>query len=264
MIAEVGKYRKKNASGGNLVLLISVFATALFLAVPSTPNPVLIENLNLNYKEGAGSASAVRAQFEVDGKNWDFTNSTFDVREQAGHFVIERPAEGFSYTNEASFLEGVSAAKASGVWFDYAPGRVIAKAASAQLVKEGDTTDLSKLALTCRAAARTIDPIDACVYSGTMTLAKLNSASRALEVSEVDVAIIKGKTNFEVRIGGIGKIKGNGTTTHLPNEGTIKIKVDSVKLGILGITGQFFDQLEKNESETLRVERPFIYVVYKK
>jgi hypothetical protein len=141
---------------------------------------------------------------------------------------------------------------------------VIAKANSAQLVKEGDTTDLSKLALTCRAAARTIDPIDACIYSGTLTLAKLNSASRALEVSDVDLAIIKGKTTFEVKIGGIGKIKGNGTTTHLPAENTIKIKVDSVKLGILSITGQFFSELEKNQSETLRVERPYIYVVYQK
>jgi hypothetical protein len=244
--------------------LISAFATALFLAVPSTPTPVLVENLTLNYKDGTGSASAARAQFEVEGKNWDFTNSTFDVREQAGQLVIERPAEGFSYMIEASFLEGVSAARANSVWFDYAPGRVIAKVASAQLVKEGDATDLSRLALTCRAAARTSDPIDACIFSGTMTLAKLSSASRALDVSEVDLAIIKGKTNFEVKIGGIGKIKGNGTTTHLPDENTIRIKVDSVKLGILSITGQFFSELEKNESETLRVERPFIYVVYKK
>lgn len=244
--------------------LISAFATVLFLVVPSTPTPVLVENLTLNYKEGTGTASAARAQFVLEERDWNFTNATFDVREQAGQLVIERPAEGFSYTIEASFLDGVSAAKASGVWFDFAPGRVIAKAASAQLVKENDTTDLSKLALTCRAAARTTDPIDACIYSGTLTLAKLNSASRALEVSEVDVAIIKGKTNFEVKIGGIGKIKGNGTTTHLPDEGTIRIKVDSVKLGILSITGQFFSQLEANESETLRVERPYIYVVYKK
>mgnify|MGYP001102947733 CR=1 FL=1 len=244
--------------------LISAFATVLFLVVPSAPAPVLVENLSLDYNAGTGTATAARAQFEVEEQNWDFTNATFDVREQAGQLVIERPAEGFSYAIEASFLDGVSAAKARGVWFDFAPGRVIAKVASAQLVKDSDTTDVSKLALTCRAAARTTDPIDACIYSGTLTLDKLNSAARALEVSDVDVAIIKGKTTFEVRIGGIGKIKGNGTTTHLPDENTIRIKVDSVKLGILSITGQFFSQLEANESETLRVERPYVYVVYKK
>jgi len=244
--------------------LISAFATALVLATPVSLEPVLVENLNLDYQQGSGTATAAKAQFVVEEQSWNFTNATFDVREQAGYLVIERPSEGFSYTLEASFLKDVDAAKARGVWFDYAPGKILARAASAQLVKSGDATNLTKLALTCRAAARTTDPIDACIYSGTFTLDKLSSAARALEVSEVDLAIIKGKTTFEVRIGGIGKINGNGTTTHLPEQGEIKIKVDKVKLGILSITGQFFDQLEKNESETLRVERPYIYVVYKK
>lgn len=68
--------------------LISAFATALLLVVPSTPTPVLVENLNLDYKEGTGTASAAKAQFIVEEQEWNFTNATFDVRQQAGQLVI--------------------------------------------------------------------------------------------------------------------------------------------------------------------------------
>lgn len=244
--------------------MLTVVATTLFLLSPRTA-PVAVENLNLDYAGGSGKATAAKAQFVLEDNAWSFTNAQFDVREEAGRLVIERQQDNFSYGIEAPFLEGVKKANARAFWLDYAPGRVITRFQSAVLEKDESKTNIGSTALTCRAAQRTTDPIDACIFSGTFTMASLKAQGeeKATEVSDVDVAIIKGKTNFTVKVSGIGTLKGNGTTTHEPANSLIKIKVDKVKLGILDVTGQFFSQLADAQSENLKVERPYIYVTYK-
>ncbi|MBY0516384.1 MAG: hypothetical protein K2P81_05720 [Bacteriovoracaceae bacterium] len=245
--------------------LLTAVATALVLLTPEL-SPVLVENMNLDYRDGKGQADAVRAKFEVDGQSYDFQNATFDVRQDAGELVIERPLDNFTYRIEAAFLNDVNAANAQGVWFDYAPGHVIAKATSAKLEKGNDITNIGRLSLNCKASARNIHPVDSCIFAGKFTLSSFGTegVQRSVSVSEADVNIVKGKTTFSVKIGGIGKINGTGTTSHDSANSTVVIKVDKVKLGILDITGQFFSQIENNQSDSFKVKKPYIYVKYSK
>lgn len=246
--------------------LLSTAVAVGFLFLAPRSAPVLVENMQLAFQNGSGTASAVKASFVIGTETWDFNNASFDVRDDAGTLVIERPLDNFSYRLEASFLRDVKSASAQGVWADYAPGKVIAKIQSARLEKGNDITTVSRADLNCRASQRSTHPVDSCIFAGRFTLASLGSegVQRSVDVSGVDVSITKGKTTFQVKIGGIGKINGNGTTVHFPDSASVRIKVDKVKLGILDITGQFFSQLEDMESDNLKVERPFVTIIYSK
>lgn len=244
----------------------SMSIALMALLFPLSSPPVLVENMNLDYKGGAGTATVSKAQFVLEEQTWDFTNATFDVRSQDGVLTIERTEDNFSYPIKAAFLDDVSVARAGGVWADYAPGRVIGRVQSAHLEKGKDRTDLGRSSIDCRASSRNIHPIDSCIASGRLKVASIGGLenSRAIEVSDIDLAITRGKTTFSVRVGGIGKITGNGTTTHEPQVSTVKIKVDKVKLGILDITGRFFDEIKDLQSENVKVSRPYIWVIYAK
>lgn len=244
-------------------LLSLTLATLLF---PTATPPVLVENMQLSYKVDRGEAQLARAQFVLDDKTWDFTNARFDVSATEGGLLIERPEDGFSYPLKMNALADVTAADARGVWVDFAPGRVIGSVQSARLEKGGDTTTLGRASINCRASARSVHPIDSCLNSGRVQVSSVGGSAdaRAVDISELDLNIARGKTNFSVRVGGIGKITGTGTTTHEAQVSTVKIKIDKVRLGILDITGQFFSQIKDLESESLRVQRPFIWVIYEK
>jgi hypothetical protein len=244
----------------------SMSIALIALLFPLSSPPVLVENLNLDYKAGAGQAQVSKAQFVLEDQTWNFTDATFDVRAQDGVLTIERPEDNFSYPIEADFLDEVSVARASGVWADYAPGKVIGRVQSAYLEKGKDITNLGRSSIDCRASSRNIHPIDSCIAAGRLKVATIGGLEneRAINISDIDVAISRGKTTFSVRVGGIGKITGNGTTSHEPQVSTVKIKVDKVKLGILDITGRFFDEIKDQESENLKVSRPYIWVIYAK
>jgi len=244
----------------------SMSIALMALLLPLSAPPVLVENMSLDYKGGAGTAVVTKAQFVLEEQTWNFTDATFDVRAQDGVLTIERPEDNFSYPINASFLDDVSAARAAGIWADYAPGRVIGRVQSAYLEKNKDVTELGRSSIDCRASARNIHPIDSCISSGRLKVASIGGleSERAVDIKDIDLAITRGRTTFSVRVGGIGKITGNGTTTHEPQVSTVKIKVDKVKLGILDITGRFFNELKGLESENIKVSRPYIWVIYAK
>jgi len=236
----------------------SMSIALMALLFPLSSPPILVENLNLDYKADAGIAQVSKAQFVLEDQTWNFSDATFDVRSQDGVLTIERPEDNFSYPIEASFLDDVTVARAAGIWADYAPGRVIGRVQSAYLEKGKDITNLGRSSIDCRASSRNIHPIDSCIAAGRLKVASVGGLEneRAVNISDVDVAINRGKTTFSVRVGGIGKITGNGTTTHEPQVSTVKIKVDKVKFGILDITGRFFSELQGLESENIKVSRP--------
>lgn len=225
----------------------------------------VVSGLNMDYANGAGTAQAVAARFPIEGQNYEFSNASFDIRYGAGELVVERPLDNFSYGVETKVLEDVSSARVRNFSFEAVPGKVQFGIDSAELVKDGETSRLGKTTLSCQGGAVSPDPIDSCINYARFNLASMSAKNaRGTEISDVKLGINAGKTTFEVKIGGIGKVNGEGTVSHLAADGTLAIRVSKVKYGFIDITGQFFSELEKNESETLRVERPFVYVQYKK
>lgn len=60
-----------------------------------------------------------------------------------------------------------------------------------------------------------------------------------------------------------GTVKSDGNMSYDPVTGIVKVKISEVKFGFFNITGKVFDELEKNESEKLRVKEPYVYYTIK-
>jgi hypothetical protein len=239
----------------------------LFLAFPLSTFAAdwVVGGLQLDYANGAGTARAASARFQLDGQNYAFTDADFELRWGADQLVIERPAEGFAYGLEAPFLKDVMSASARDFAFEAIPGKVGLAASAANLVNAGETTRLSRLSLDCRGSAVAVEPVDACLQYTRFLLGSVSSSKkRRVDVGDIKLNINAGKATFEARIGGIGKVNGEGSATHDAANKIISIRVSKVKYGLIDITGQFFSELEKNESETLVVQRPFVHVHYAK
>lgn len=66
--------------------------------------------------------------------------------------------------------------------------------------------------------------------------------------------------SLKVNIAFNTKIKIIGKSWFQENENQVKLRVDKVKASFLTVTDKFFDEIEKEESESLVVDRPFIYI----
>lgn len=239
--------------------LLSILTTTLVLLIPQSQT-TLVDTLNLNFENNAGSATVSRAKFQLDGQEYDFTNTTFDVTSNQGVLTIESPKDNFSYALNVALINGVSKATLTNVSAEVSLGLVSARVPSARLEKDAKTTEIDNFTLNCRANNRMSDAINACVNLGQLNLGRYFQDSTDLR--DAKVSIQRGKLTFEVKVAGIGKINGNGSVTHDEAGQIIAIRIDKVKYGILDITGRFFSMVADLESDSVKVARPNIFVSY--
>ncbi len=239
--------------------LLSLLTTTLILLTPQSQT-TLVDTLNLNFENNSGSATVSRAKFQLDGQEYDFTNTKFDVTSNEGVLTIESPKDNFSYALNVGLINGVSKATLTNVSAEVSLGMVAARVPSARLEKDAKLTEIDNFTLNCRANNRMSDAINACVNLGQLNLGRYFQDSTDLR--DAKVSIQRGKLAFEVRVAGIGKINGNGSVTHDEAGQIINIRIDRVKYGILDITGRFFGMLADLESDSVKVARPFIHVSY--
>ena len=239
--------------------LLSILTTTLVLLTPKSQT-TLVNDLNLTFQYGAGSARVEKAKFILDGVDYDFDQTTFDVTSHEGVLTIESPENNFSYALNVALINGVRFAKLDNVSAEVSLGKVEAFIPYAQLEKDNETTLINNFTLNCRANSRMSDAINACVNLGQLNLARFSQGPTDLR--ETKVSIQRGKLTFEVRVAGIGKITGNGSVSHDEARREIAIKIDKVRYGFLDITSRFFTMIADLESETVKVSRPYIYVTY--
>lgn len=239
--------------------LLSILTTALVLLTPKSQT-TMVSDLNLIYQNDAGSARVARAKFILDGQNYEFNQTTFEVTSQDGVLTIMSPENNFSYALNVALMNGVSFAKLDNVSAEVSLGKVEASVPYAQLEKDNEVTLINNFTLNCRANSRMSDAINACVNLGQLNLGRFSQGTT--DLSDAKVSIQRGKLTFEVKVGGVGRITGNGSVTHDEARREIAIKIDRVRFGILDITGRFFSMISDMESESVKVARPFIYVTY--
>jgi hypothetical protein len=97
----------------------------------------------------------------------------------------------------------------------------------------------------------------------------LNSSSEfkatSLSIKNVDLKINGGKFQLsaDVKAQISGTASASGTAKYDAPSKKITIKVSEIKFGFLDLTTQVFDELKKQESETLKVNKPYIYITVK-
>lgn len=87
----------------------------------------------------------------------------------------------------------------------------------------------------------------------------------ALGVKNVDFKVTGGKFEMaaEIKAQISGKVKGSGTVKYEQAAKKLTVKVSEIKFGILDVTSQVFDELKKQESDSIKVSKPYVYITIK-
>lgn len=92
-----------------------------------------------------------------------------------------------------------------------------------------------------------------------------DTVKAALGVKNVDFKVSGGKFEMSADIKAqiSGKVKGSGTVKYEAGIKKVTVKVSGIKFGILDVTSQVFDELKKQESDSLKVSKPYVYITIK-
>jgi hypothetical protein len=146
--------------------------------------------------------------------------------------------------------------------------RATLSVATATFEDKKDAMGLSGFSLDCnREVKEDLGNMDqlilGCITKMVTKGAKVTKGS--MTVKSLDFKSVAGKYNLsaEVKAAISGKVKSSGELSYDATKGILTVKINEVKLGILGITGQVFKELKKSESEKLKVNNPYVYITVK-
>ena len=81
----------------------------------------------------------------------------------------------------------------------------------------------------------------------------------------VDLKISSGKFNLSANVQAqvSGNVKSKGEMKFEASLKKITVKIDEVKFGFLNVTSKVFDELKKQETDSLKVSKPYVYIFLK-
>lgn len=86
-----------------------------------------------------------------------------------------------------------------------------------------------------------------------------------VSIKNLNLKVTSGKFELsaEVKAQISGTAKGTGTIKYEAVAKKLTVKISEIKFGFLDVTSQVFDELKKQESSTLKVSKPYIYITLK-
>lgn len=92
-----------------------------------------------------------------------------------------------------------------------------------------------------------------------------DSFKGSVGIKNLDLKIASGKFQLsaEIKAQISGTATGSGTVKYEAELKKVTVKVSEIKFGFLDLTTQVFDELKKQESQTMKVSRPYIYLTIK-
>jgi hypothetical protein len=243
---------------------------------------VKVSDFNFTYQDpyGEGSATSFSRSFQgeavqvkVEKSAKDFLLSTSGAENQE-----------FTFRNAPSFMTDAETMSVKGFNLNFGSALSMSLQ-SGRFLSHEDSLKLDGLSLSCSRDITHKDDMDqlimGCVNQMTLKSSRfssesvksgivdiLTSAFRGATGTKADVGVSslelktqKGKYNLEADVKAqiSGKVKSNGNMNYDPATGKMILKISEVKFGFINITGKVFDELEKNESEKLKVKKPYVY-----
>jgi len=83
-----------------------------------------------------------------------------------------------------------------------------------------------------------------------------------VNIENLDLRIASGRYELSAMVKAqiSGRLKSHGNVSYESSKKLMAIKISEVKFTFLDITDEVFDELKKNESERMKVKKPFIYL----
>jgi hypothetical protein len=240
----------------------------LFLSGVSHGAQLSVKDFNFDYKDphGYGKAASFSRAFideEVSVRVEKYDNNF--------EFIVSGGENGeFLLENAPAMLTNAQSMAVKGFNLDF-KDRLVMSLTQAT-IKSDSSMSLKSVKLECDRAgsAELMDQvISGCINK--MSLKSSQFSSQAVEglletlagvaVNSVEFKSSTGKYTLsaDVKAQVSGKVKSNGNISYNEKTGLLTIKISEVKFGLFNITGKVFDELKKNQSETLKVKEPYVY-----
>lgn len=252
----------------------------LFLLNSAFASSINVTGFSGNYDAPNGSGEA--DNFEVPFKNKKITIS---IEAEGQGYVLRAGDRRWDYAEPADWISDLKTADWSGV--DVVVNENSQRAAIGHLngVHEDKRIVIEGLSAQCQGSSQLVE---SCLNGeGSISLSKLiyQSASRSDQTSAIIRAIVKAldlsgraddttveslqlnigqnkfKGSVKVNVGVSATVKFEGLVEYIKSEKKTAIRLDKAKASFLDVRGKIFDELEQAQSETLIVERPWIYLL---
>lgn len=264
-------------------LLMSLFMTSMAWGQVSQVN---IKNFNFNYQapQGDGTAEAFSYQQKV-------------LEAQKVH--VEKVGEDFkillegvenqelTFKDAPDMMKNAHDIKLSAFNLSFA-NTVSLTMASAIFNSPDKNIDLKNMNLACDRISTFPEVMDQ-VISGCIQKMSLKTAGLSSDGAGFDQALMKaiderhdeilgavGVKNLSLKVTGgkfelsadvkaqiSGTAKGSGTVKYEAAVKKLTVKISEIKFGFLDVTSQVFDELKKQESSTVKVSKPYVYITLK-
>ena len=236
-----------------LILSLCFIGTA-FTQVPN----ISISNLNLNYSDPSGVASAT--EFKVPG--YTFSDSpNFEVEQQAGEFILS--AEDQSFRISSVPAEILALEKLLVESFSLSTNMTKLRFTLAKLSGNNSETSImaQNVLVNCKYEKSLTGILDEVMHSCVNNDGQIKIASFIKNGKEVianaDLVFKDNNLVFKIKAAGFN-VNGSGKAYYTP--GLLRIKIEKAKVGVLNIKKKLFAELEKNQSDNIKVSNPWIEI----
>ncbi len=248
-----------------------------------------IKKLELNYNDPIGHGRADSLVWEKDVSVQE--NKKFEVERRGRSFYLKTFDEEFVWDDLPAKIEEAKSIKAQGIQLTTDQNKKL-NLTIAHLDLKGEKENLFIQALSghCLKNRKFLSAnealLDACLTNTQLIFKKIFFSENKIafihsffagvfpQITTLGQTTILEKGQFKIVK---GKLKGEfdfrgdlnvgvrlwGHSQYNSVEKTIIVRLDKVKASFLNITKKVFAELEKNESETFIVQRPFIYIKLK-
>jgi hypothetical protein len=276
---------QKILQGGTMKFLLSViFASSLGYA---QVKQVEIKNFNFSYTAPLGEGLAESFSYQNKKEN----QQKIYVEKFAEVFKLKFEGsenQELEFKNAPAFIQEAETINLNGLHLNL--GQSVSLGLSqGEFVSTKDELSLKNMNLSCDRLGLTSQIFDE-VLSGCIQrmsfkvsgfssfpqkgidfalIEALNSNSQmkatSLSIKNVDLKINGGKFQLSADIKAqiSGTVSARGTANYDTPSKKITIKVSEIKFGFLDLTTKVFEELKKQESETLKVNKPYIYITVK-
>ena len=243
---------------------------------------VRVKNFTGSYDQPEGRATAT--ELIIPSENKELIEITVQGDESGYHLTFGDSE--YHFENPSSMINDIYTGKWKEVNFVTQGRKLNASIESFSSTVQYSDTVLNSFAAACN-EKRSFENyghqiMDACLSNANFSIGyfKTNSTRKILNIFEdlpgvrasttiiqngkINISNGKFKMEAKIDVGMSAKVKIEGTTEFQDTKNRVAIRIDKAKASFINIKNKIFEELEKSQSDTLKVERPYIYILMTK
>ena len=241
-----------------------------------------LQGFDFNYTDPKGSGTATAFSRQMEKSDTSVKVDVEKVTDGLAVAVTGAEEQNFVVKEVPSFVKDAKSMQIEQLFLNVSDAFSLSLD-SGTFASEKDDLVMENLSLDCNRDEAHKDLMDQAI-SGCVKKLKLQASKFAMDSAKVFIEkALKGNKatpvsirslNFqsnngdydlkaEVKAQISGTAKSTGKLSYDAASGVLTIKISDVKFGILSVKKMVFDQLKKNESETVKVKEPYVYLTVK-